>query len=33
MAKVLDYINIPYLNKVDAKINDTGIHYQQYKII
>ncbi len=32
MGKVLDYINVPYLNEVDA-INEKGLSYQQYKII
>lgn len=31
LSKVLDYINVPYLNNVDA-ISDDGMRYQQYKI-
>lgn len=33
LKKVLDYINVPYLNNVDARKNMEGIQYQQFKII
>jgi len=32
MAKVLDYINVPYLNNVDAGCDCNGNQYQQFKI-
>lgn len=31
MGKVLDYINVPYMNEVDA-INVKGVQYQQFKM-
>lgn len=33
MAKVLDYINVPYLNNVDAECDCNGNNYQQYKLV
>jgi len=32
MGKVLDYINVPYMNNVSAKRASNGIQYQQYKL-
>lgn len=33
MAKVLDYINVPYMDNVDAKRDLQGTKYQQFKIV
>jgi len=33
MAKVLDYINVPYMNNIENKKTPEGIKYQQFKIV
>lgn len=33
MRKVLDYINVPYMNNVDKKKSCDGTEYQQYRLV